>query len=102
MGITIDAEPVEPLEVTLIGKEYKVIPPKASALMAISDTMKGKEEDDMGLSDIQGFVEILFQKKDVPAVMKRLTDTSDRLDVDHIMKLMEKVMEAVQENPTSS
>lgn len=102
MGITIDAEPVEPLEVTLIGKEYKVIPPKASALMAISDTMKGKEEDDMGLNDIKGFVEILFQKKDVPAVMKRLTDTSDRLDVDHIMKLMEKVMEAVQENPTSS
>lgn len=102
MGITIDAEPVEPLEVTLIGKEYKVIPPKASALMAISDTMKGKEEDDMGLSDIKGFVEILFQKKDVPSVMKRLTDTSDRLDVDHVMKLMEKVMEAVQENPTSS
>lgn len=102
MGITIDAEPVEPLEVTLIGKEYKVIPPKASALMAISDTMKGKEEDDMGLNDIKGFVEILFQKKDVPGVMKRLTDTSDRLDVDHIMKLMEKVMEAVQENPTSS
>lgn len=102
MGITIDAEPVEPLEVTLIGKEYKVIPPKASALMAISDTMKGKEEDDMTLNDIKGFVEILFQKKDVPAVMKRLTDTSDRLDVDHIMKLMEKVMEAVQENPTSS
>lgn len=102
MGITIDAEPVEPLEVTLVGKEYKVIPPKASALMSISDSMKGKEEDDMGLSDIKGFVEILFQKKDVAPVMKRLTDGSDRLDVDHVMKLMEKVMEAVQENPTSS
>ncbi len=102
MGITIDAEPVQPLEVTLVGKEYKVIPPKASALMAISDQAKGKDENDMGLDDVKSFVEALFEKKDVNPIMKRLTDSTDRLDVDHIMTLLEKVMETVQEHPTTS
>lgn len=102
MGIVIDAEPVEPLEVTLVGKEYKVVPPKASSLMAISDQAKGKDENDMGMDDIQAFVEALFQKKDVAPVMKRLRDQKDLLDVDHVMTLMEKVMEEVQGNPTTS
>lgn len=102
MGITIDAKPVEPIEVSLVGKDYKIVPPKASALMAMTEGMKDKDEDDMGMEDIKKFVDILFEKKDVNPVMKRLADSSDLLDIQHIMTLMEQVMEAVQENPTTS
>lgn len=105
MGINIEAEPVEVLDVTLVGKEYKIRPPKAATLMEITSGMEGKDDDDMSLDELQKFIDVLFSKTDAKAVQKRLLNREDNLDIGHIMKLMNAVMEEATKGmdlPTTS
>lgn len=102
MGIVIDAEPVETMDVKLVGVDYKITPPKTSLLMEVTDKMQGKNEEDVTSEDLYRFVDLMFTKGDATKVKKRLGDPKDRLDIDHVMTLLDKIMEAVQPNPTTS
>lgn len=102
MGIVIDAEPAETLDVKLVGVDYKITPPKTSLLMQVTDKMQGKEEEDVTSEDLYRFVDLMFTKTDSVKVKKRLNDPKDALDIDHVMSLLDKLMEAVQPNPTTS
>lgn len=102
MAINIEADPIQVLEVTVVGKEYKVRPPKAATLMDVTSGMSDKDEDDMSMDDLNKFVDLLFAPTDSKAVKKRLLDANDSLDLGHVMELLNKVMEEVQPNPTTS
>lgn len=102
MGIVIDAEPVETMDVKLVGVDYKIKPPKTSMLMEVTDKMQGKDEEDVTSEDLYRFVDLMFTKTDATKVKKRLSDPKDDLDIDHVMKLLDALMEAVQPNPTTS
>ena len=102
MGIVIDAEPVETLDVKLVGMDYKITPPKTSMLMQVTDKMQGKAEEDVTSEDLYRFVDLMFTKVDAGKVKKRLGDPKDALDIDHVMNLLDKLMEAVQPNPSTS
>lgn len=102
MGIVIDAEPAETLDVKLVGVEYKLTPPKTSLLMQVTDKMQGKDEEDITSEDLYRFVDLLFSKSDSVQVKKRLNEPKDALDIEHVMTLLDKLMEAVQPNPTTS
>lgn len=102
MGIVIDAEPAETLDVKLVGVDYKITPPKTSLLMQVTDKMQGKEEEDVTSEDLYRFVDLMFTNTDSVKVKKRLNDPKDALDIDHVMSLLDKLMEAVQPNPTTS
>lgn len=102
MGIVIDAEPAETLDVKLVGVDYKITPPKTSLLMQVTDKMQGKEEEDVTSEDLYRFVDLMFTNTDAVKVKKRLNDPKDALDIDHVMSLLDKLMEAVQPNPTTS
>lgn len=102
MGIVIDAEPVETMDVKLVGVDYKIKPPKTSLLMEVTDKMQGKAEEDITSEDLYRFVDLMFTKTDATKVKKRLVDPKDDLDIDHVMTLLDKIMEAVQPNPTTS
>lgn len=102
MGIVIDAEPVETMDVKLVGVDYKIKPPKTSLLMEVTDKMQGKNEEDVTSEDLYRFVDLMFTKTDATKVKKRLSDAKDDLDIEHVMTLLDKLMEAVQPNPTTS
>lgn len=102
MGIVIDAEPVETMDVKLVGVDYKITPPKTAMLMQVTDKMQGKDEEDITSDDLYQFVDLMFTKTDATKVKKRLADPKDSLDIDHVMTLLDKLMEAVQPNPTTS
>lgn len=102
MGIVIDAEPAETLDVKLVGVDYKITPPKTSLLMQVTDKMQGKDEEDVTSEDLYRFVDLMFTQTEAGKVKKRLNDPKDALDIDHVMSLLDKLMEAVQPNPTTS
>src|SRR5699024_9552517 len=78
MGIVIDAEPVETMDVKLVGVDYKITPPKTSLLMEVTDKMQGKNEEDVTSEDLYRFVDLMFTKTDA-------TDRkSTRLNSSHV------------------
>lgn len=101
MGIVINGSAAKKLSVTLVGKNYKVAPPKAAVALTMAQNMQ-KEEDEQKLLDFMyEWIDLLFTKTDAVAVKKRLMDPKDLLDFEHISELMGAVMDS-EENPTTS
>jgi hypothetical protein len=100
--ISITAEAVEPIEVSLVGVDYMVNPPKAAFAMRMAVEAKLYEEDPAKMAQaIDGWMKKAFGPEYEP-VLKRLNDEEDLLDVGHIMLLMEKIIEVQTEpDPTS-
>jgi hypothetical protein len=102
--IEINASPVEKIDVKLVGKAYKVTPPKAAFAMKIA-----REAREGGSANAGRVVEVMdewmeraFGKAQHTAVQKRLDDPTDDLDLPHIMQLMELLIEEQSDgNPTS-
>lgn len=103
MTITINADAPNLIPVDLVGVHYLVKAPKA--VVAIKIGMRAKElqdEDPEELLKLLGeWVSMAFSKKDAAAVMKRLGDQDDDLDLNHIVQLVEAVIEVGSGNPTS-
>lgn len=103
--IVIEAPEVETIDVTLVGQHYDLIPPKTAMALRLAVEIKQVKDEDpvvmMGLLD--RWLDFAFGgKKKADAVRKRLEDPNDRLDVVHLVTLMEKVIEVqMPENPTS-
>lgn len=100
--IEITAEPVKSIDVKLVGVEYTIKPPKGSLAIVLAKKMQASQEDPDGLMRALGdWLTVGFGKAESKAILKRLEDPEDALDLVHIMSLMEKVSEAATGNPTT-
>ena len=102
-GIVIEAEPVSGIPVTLVGKDYMINQPKSALSMRMAVESK-KAGDDPGkvFEILDVWIDKAFGKENAKKVRKRLDDENDLLDIQHVMTLMEKIIEVQTDgNPTS-
>lgn len=104
--IDITAEAPEPLTVNLVGKTYRMRPPKAALGLALTRAAagrKGQKSDlETMLQSIQTWLEHGFGKKHAGEIMQRLEDADDLLDIEHIVRLVQVVVERAAGNPSTS
>lgn len=102
-AIEITAEPPKPISVTLLGVDYKVRPLKGSLGVAMAQRFSGKNltPEKIG-KEMDTLIRTMFGPDDAPKIQKRLIDPDDLLDYEHIIALMNKVVEAQSGNPTTS
>jgi hypothetical protein len=102
-GIVIDAEPVKPLTVRLVGETYKITPPKSSLAIKLAVQAKtvAKQEPEKVLEVMDEWIDQAFGPRAAEKVRARFEDPKDLLDITHVMGLMEKVIEASTGDPTS-
>lgn len=101
--LSIVADPREKITISLVGVEYVITPPKASAALKMAIRAKAGDEDPAEmLAALTEWAQKAFGKATATKVMKRLDDDEDELDLQHMMKLMEGVAELTAGNPTSS
>lgn len=101
--INITAEEREVIDVTLVGVDYAIIPPKSAlALKVAKQAKKAGDDPDQAFDALRMWLEMSAGKESADSIMGRLEDTDDLLDVSHISQLISAVTEAVAENPTSS
>lgn len=99
----INAEPRETVKVKLVGVMYDVYPPKMSFTLAIASRADQFEDSPSETQKmVDEWVRAAFGDEAGDSVMDRLEDPADDLDVMHIIKLMEHMVEVQTENPTSS
>lgn len=105
-NIDIQAVPRNVLPITLVGKKYNIKPPKASFAIRMAKQAKKFDDDpSLMLETLEGWMSRAFsvKKGDYEAVLARLDDPEDELDVPHIAQLMEAVTEKqMGGNPTTS
>lgn len=105
MAINISASPTQKIDVTLVGKKYKVSKPKAAVAINLASKLNLDEEDEQAgehaKESVEEWVDLLFNKTDAAAVKKRLYEPTDSLDFEHIGDLMGKILDD-GENPTTS
>ncbi len=103
--IEIAAQPRENITVSLVGVEYVITPPKGSLGLRLAKKAKEAENEKDNISmwdEIMGWVRAGFGAKQTKKIQERLDDPDDDLDIEHITTLMEKIIEATTDNPTSS
>lgn len=101
--ISIGADARETIDVNLVGVEYKIIPPKSAlALKVAEEAKKAGDDPSKALSALELWVAMATNKKTATAMMERLQDPEDLLDVQHLSELISAVTEQVAGNPTSS
>lgn len=93
--LVIDApEVVEKIPVKLVGVKYSIRRPKSMLAMSFARRAKAAKEDPEKLMEaVEEWVRITFGKATGVKVIKRLNDPEDELDFEHIVKLMEAVIE---------
>lgn len=100
--IVIDITPPKPISVSMGEPEYLVTPPKATIAIALADRLKTAGDDPSKLmTEMEGWIEKAFGKKQAAKVMARLQDEEDGLDINHIIELMQKLAEAQTGDPTT-
>lgn len=104
-NIEIEAKPREGLPVKLVGQSYTVRPPKASFAIRLAKQAKSLKQDDpdAAMSVLENWLKQAFAAEDYEAVLARMDDPDDELDIEHIAALMEAVTERqMGGNPTTS
>lgn len=104
-SITIDAEPREQITVNLVGKPYLLTPPKGALGLTLAErAQEAQASGDVKAiwGEVMGWLTTAVGKKQARAIQERLDDPDDDLDIIHVITVMEKVVEAVTKNPTSS
>lgn len=101
MPITINAEPRESIVVELVGVKYNLMPPKSSLALKMAVRAKTASDDPTEMMEaMYEWVDSAFGEE-ATAVKARLDAADDLLDIDHIAKLMEAVMELASGNPST-
>jgi hypothetical protein len=104
-AITIDAAPREQITVHLVGKPYLLTPPKAAlgiTLAKKATAAQASGDIDSIWGEIMGWLTMAVGQKQATDIQARLDDNDDDLDVIHVIEVMEKVIEAVTDSPSSS
>ncbi|UDL16226.1 hypothetical protein SEA_KOZIE_30 [Microbacterium phage Kozie] len=104
-SITIDAEPREQITVHLVGKPYLLTPPKGALGLQLAERAQAANAtgDVKAIwGEVMDWVTKAVGSKQAADIQARLDDPEDDLDVIHVVTVMEKVVEAVTSNPSSS
>lgn len=100
--IKITAERRESIPVDLVGVSYEVTPPKtALAIKVALQAKKAQDDPDEVMKALDGWIARAFGKKQAAKITERLYSDEDDLDIDHIMQLMNLLMEESTGTPTS-
>lgn len=101
--ISVQADPTEKITADLVGTEYVLTPPKSVFSLKIGQKMQDNDQDaDTMLSVMHEWLTAAMGKKQADAVQKRLDNSTDQLDLSHVMQLIEQVTETQTGDPTSS
>lgn len=107
LSIDIDKNEEDTLPVRLVGQIYKVSRPKgalALKMASYASQMGGDEPSPEALQELMSTMDTLitavFQDQ-ADAVRARLYDPNDRLDMEHVQDLFDKLPEAFTGNPRS-
>lgn len=102
-NINIQADPRKPIDIVLIGKPYRIKPPKTAAAIKLAELAEGMDERDFQsyMDAVFSWINAAFGKK-TPGIRKRLDDPDDDLDISHLTELMKQVTELTTGNPTTS
>lgn len=90
-----DAHAVELIQVRLVGVEYQMPQPKSGSLINMARKAKTAEDsNDQGamLDIVLDWVVAAFGREQGNHIIERLNDPLDPLDLEHITKLMRKVL----------
>jgi hypothetical protein len=100
--VVIVAEPKPKLLIDLVGVDYEITPPKAALAMAMAMNAKNAGEDPYALLDaISNWIRKAFGAEQAAAVLARMEDEDDLLDLPHIMQLMTAMIEKSTGDPTT-
>lgn len=103
--IVIEAEPVEKITVSLVGKDYLLTPPKGALGLGLArraEEAKAAGNVEAIWGEVISWLTSAVGAKQAARIQARLDDPADLLDIIHIVNLMERVTEAVTGSPTSS
>lgn len=100
--IVIEASPRKTYEVSLVGVDYTLTPPKSAlALRMANQARSGADGASEVVDSIYSWVRSAFGADQYDGIVARLEDPDDLLDIEHLTQLMQKVMEAMTDTPTS-
>lgn len=101
MSIVINADTRSKINVSLVGIDYKVKPPKMAVLAVVAKAAaKGTDDAASMVGHIEDLVKLMFGAQ-ATKVLARLENPEDDLDYRHIMSCAEAVMEEETGDPTS-
>ena len=103
LDVQIVADKRQSMVIELVGMRYTVKVPKAS--LALKLAVRAKQADDnpaLLAQTIDEWISRAFSSEDAESVKHRLYEADDDdLDLPHIMKLMEALIERTTDNPSS-
>ena len=100
--IVIEGTAPEKTTVNLVGVDYLLTTPKAVLGVNLGKAIKQKNDDpDAQLDALRKWLTAAGGKKQADAIMKRLADAEDLLDLKHIFQLINALVEDETENPTT-
>lgn len=105
MTINIDATPAAPIAVKLVGIEYEFHKPKGALALKIAEVAQRAKSSAANVEDLMdtltGWLTAASDKETADAIMARMSDSDDLLDIDHVMQLVKALTEAGSKHPTS-
>jgi hypothetical protein len=92
---------IKPFNVELVGVQYRALPMKALVAVSMGKKMQEQGNDINKLMESLGtWVNALFGRKNGPAIMERLTDPADELDLPDVMEVIKQMTKKATANPT--
>lgn len=101
--IVIVGTPRTSVNVTLVGRQYRALRPKALVAIDFGNKLKnasGKDGDT--LRELETWIGEIFGRHEVEGIMHRLHDKEDDLDLPDIMELIKVLMAKATGNPPTS
>lgn len=94
----------EPIPVRLVGVDYVAHRPKAMLAVRLGERIKQVDMEDMEevVEQFGSFLKLTFGSEVSAAILARLEDEDDRLDVHHLVKFVERITEVVGGRPSTS
>lgn len=94
----------EPIPVRLIGVDYVAHRPKAMLAVRLGERIQNVDMNDIEevVNQFGSFLKLTFGSETSAAIMARLEDEDDRLDVHHLLKFVEQITEVVGGRPSTS
>ncbi|QGJ88889.1 hypothetical protein PBI_TEAMOCIL_35 [Microbacterium phage Teamocil] len=94
----------EPIPVRLVGIDYVAHRPKAMLAVRLGERIQQVNMEDLDevVAQFGSFLKLTFGSETSAAIMARLEDEDDRLDVHHLLTFVERITEVVSGRPSTS
>ncbi|AWY05385.1 hypothetical protein HOT42_gp34 [Microbacterium phage Metamorphoo] len=94
----------EPIPVRLVGVDYVAHRPKAMLAVRLGERIQQVDMENIEevVEQFGSFLKLTFGSETSAAIMARLEDEDDRLDVIHLLKFVERITEVVTGRPPTS